>query len=215
MLPCSARTVVISGIVAAFVGIGAAFSIYGIVFVLVFLVGAILSRVLPGDQYGMILEMAELRRPKFSHVLKKSWLRVREFLFIAMPLLLVSSIFLGLFQYYGWVDLFEQFIDPVSAAVLGLPGFAFTALMFGILRKEMAFETLAIMAGTTDLAAVLSGWQLYTFALVCALFIPCISTIAVILRELGTKTAVIITAFTLTLGISMGALMHLLFSGLQ
>ncbi|MDR0980611.1 MAG: ferrous iron transport protein B [Methanocalculaceae archaeon] len=210
MLPCSARTVVISGIVASFIGFGAAFSIYAIVFVLVFLVGCILSRITPGEQYGMILEMAELRRPIASHVVRKAWMRVREFLYIAMPLLLVSSIFLGLFEYYSLIAMFEEFIDPISTAVLGLPGFAFTALMFGILRKEMAFETLAVMAGTTDLAAVLSGGQLYIFALVCALFIPCISTIAVLMRETGVRYAAMITVFTLCLGIGLGTLAHLI-----
>lgn len=210
MLPCSARTVVISGIVASFIGFGAAFSIYAIVFVLVFIVGCILSRITPGEQYGMILEMAELRRPIASHVLRKAWMRVSEFIYIAMPLLLVSSIFLGLFEYYGLVAMFQEFIDPVSTAVLGLPGFAFTALMFGILRKEMAFETLAVMAGTTDLAAVLSSGQLYIFALVCALFIPCVSTIAVLMRETGIRYAVMITIFTLCMGIGFGALAHLI-----
>lgn len=210
MLPCSARTVVISGIVASFIGFGAAFSIYAIVFVLVFVVGCILSRITPGEQYGMILEMAELRRPIASHVVRKAWMRVREFIYIAMPLLLVSSIFLGLFEYYGLVAMFEEFIDPISTAVLGLPGFAFTALMFGILRKEMAFETLAVMAGTTDLATVLSSGQLYIFALVCALFIPCISTIAVLMRETGVRYAAMITVFTLCLGIGLGALAHLI-----
>ncbi|MDR3102687.1 MAG: ferrous iron transport protein B [Methanocalculaceae archaeon] len=210
MLPCSARTVVISGIVASFVGLGTAFSIYVIVFVLVFIVGCLLSRVIPGEQCGMILEMAELRLPIASRIIHKSCMRVREFISIAMPLLLVSSAALGLFEHYGFAAVFEGFIDPISTTVLGLPGFAFTALVFGILRKEMAFETLVVMAGTADLTAVLSGGQLYIFALVCALFIPCISTIAVLVREIGIKNAAMITVFTLCLGISFGALAHLL-----
>ena len=109
--------------------------------------------------------------------------------------------------------MFEEFFDPISTAVLGLPGFAFTALMFGILRKEMAFETLAVMGGTTDLASILSSGQLYIFALVCALFIPCISTIAVLMREIGTRRAAIITIFTLCLGIGLGALVKLILLG--
>lgn len=145
MLPCSARTVVISGVVASFIGIGPALSIYAIVFVLVFVVGCVLSKVTPGEQYGMILEMSKIRKPIPKYVFKKAWLRLQEFLYIAMPLLLVSSIFLGLFEYLGWVELFESFVGPISEAVLGIPGFAFTALMFGILRKEMAFETLAVL----------------------------------------------------------------------
>jgi ferrous iron transport protein B len=210
MLPCSARTVVISGIVASFVGFGAAFSIYAIVFALVFVVGCILSRITPGEQYGMILEMAELRKPIASHVFYKAWMRVREFIYLAMPLLLVSSVLLGLFEYYGLVAMFGKFVDPISTAVLGLPGFAFTALMFGIFRKEMAFETLAIMAGTTDLAVVLSSSQLYVFTLVCALFVPCVSTIAVLARETGIRYAAMITVFTLCLGIGLGTLANLI-----
>jgi ferrous iron transporter FeoB len=173
MLPCSARTVVISGVAAAFIGFGAAFSIYGIVFLLVFLIGCILSRITPGEQYGMILEMAELRRPQAKYVVRKSWMRVKEFLFIAMPLILVSSIVLGLCEYFGWVQIFESFIDPVSMAVLGIPGFAFTALLFGILRKEMVISALADLGGSVDFGSILSMPQLYIFVLVCVLFIPC------------------------------------------
>ena len=211
MLPCSARTVVISGIVASFVGFGAAFSIYGIIFILVFTIGVVLSKITPGEQYGMILEMAELRKPIPKYVFRKAWMRVREFLYIAMPLLLISSVVLGFLEYFGFVAMFESFINPISYAVLGLPGFAFTALLFGILRKEMAFETLAIMGGTADLAAILTSGQLYIFALVCVLFVPCISTIAILMKEIGIKAAAGITVFTLTLGISIGALCNFIF----
>ena len=209
MLPCSARTVVISGVVASFVGLGAAFSIYLIVFALVFIIGCILSKVTPGEQYGMILEMSKIRRPIPKYVVKKAWLRLKEFLYIAMPLLLVSSIFLGIFEYLGWVELFESIIEPVSQAVLGLPGFAFTALMFGILRKEMAFETLAVMGGSADLLSILTAPQLYIFALVCVLFVPCVSTIAVLAKQLGKRMAVFVSVFTVMLGLVMGALFNL------
>jgi Fe2+ transport system protein B len=139
----------------------------------VFLIGCILSRITPGEQYGMILEMAELRRPQAKYVVRKSWMRVKEFLFIAMPLILVSSIVLGLCEYFGWVQIFESFIDPVSMAVLGIPGFAFTALLFGILRKEMVISALADLGGSVDFGSILSMPQLYIFVLVCVLFIPC------------------------------------------
>jgi len=211
MLPCSARTVVISGIVASFIGFGAALSIYAIVFILVFIVGCIMSKVTPGEQYGMILEMSELRRPIPRYVFKKSWLRVKEFLFIAMPLLLISSVILGFCQYFGWVEMFTNFIDPISLFVFGIPGFAFTALLFGILRKEMAFETLAILAGTTQLLVVLTAQQLYIFSIICVLFIPCISTLAVLMREQGVKKAIFIGLFTMGLGVVMGIIFHLIF----
>jgi ferrous iron transport protein B len=212
LVPCSARTVIIAGLVAAFVGLAAAMSVYLIILAIILITGLILSRVTPGEQFGMILEMCPLRRPRAKNVLLKSWMRIREFLIVAMPLLIVASIILGLFQYSGLMAAFEEFIEPFSVAVLGLPAYATTALIFGILRKEMALETLVILAGTADLGTVLSMAQIYIFAVVSVLFVPCIATIAVLKREVGIKMALVVSAYTLIMGILVGALLNILFS---
>ena len=208
MVPCSARTVIIAGIVATFVGIGAAFSVYGIVFALIIITGLFLSRVTPGEQFGMIMEMVALRRPDPKLVARKAWARLSEFLFIAMPLLLVGSVFLGLLEFFGVMAIFEQIVEPYTMGLLGLPGYSATALIFGILRKEMAFETLAILAGTADLGAVLTSLQLYVFSVVTVLFIPCLATITVLLREVGSRITLAITIYTISLGLLIGGLIY-------
>jgi ferrous iron transport protein B len=211
MVPCSARTVVIAGVVATFVGLPAALSIYLIIFGLVLFTGVILSRITPGERFGMIMEMAPLRSPVALNVLKKAWRKIREFLVIAMPLLVVSSVILGILQYSGVIAAFQDFIAPFSTIVLGLPAYASTALIFGILRKEMALGALVVLAGTPALNTVMTSVQLYIFAIVSALFIPCISTIAVLYRQMGLKTVVLVSLFTVLLGIAVGALIHLAF----
>ncbi len=208
MVPCSARTVIIAGIVAGFVGIGAAFSVYAIVFALIIVTGLVLSRITPGEQFGMIMEMVPLRRPDARLVMKKAWSRLSEFLFIAMPLLLAGSVILGLLEFFGIMAIFEQIVEPYTMALLGLPGYSATALVFGILRKEMAFETLAILAGTADLGAVLSGLQLYVFAIVTVLFVPCLATITVLLREVGSRITFAVTIYTVALGLLIGGLIY-------
>ena len=212
MVPCSARTVIIAGIVASFVGIAAAFSVYAIVFLLILITGLVLSRVTPGERFGMIMEMVPLRWPNPKLVMKKSWTRLSEFLFIAMPLLLAGSVVLGLLEFFGVMTFFEGLVEPYTMALLGLPGYSATALIFGILRKEMAFETLAILAGTADLGAVLSSLQLYVFAVVSVLFVPCLATITVLLREVGSRITLAITAYTVALGLLVGGLIHYLLS---
>lgn len=147
MVPCSARTVVIAGIVAAFVGIWWVFSIYLIVFILIIITAILLSRITPGEQFGMIVEMSALRMSQSRQILAKSWFRIKEFLFIAMPLLILTSVGLGLFQFYGLSDIFQQLAVPVTVTLLGLLGYASTALLFGVFRKELAFETLASLPG--------------------------------------------------------------------
>ncbi len=141
-------------------------------------------------------------------VLLKSWLRIKEFLYIAMPLLLVSSVILGLLGYFGVIATVETAFASISEGLLGLPAYASTALLFGILRKEMAFETLVVLAGTANLNTVMTDLQLYIFAIVSTLFVPCISTIAVLRRELGTRIAALITVYTVALGIGIGALIN-------
>jgi len=210
MVPCSARTVVIAGIVAAFVGILWAFSIYLIIFVLIVISAFFLSRITPGEQFGMIVEITPLRCPQVRLVLAKSWLRIKEFLFIAMPVLVITSIALGLFQYFGIVNAFQAIAEPLTTSLFGLPAYASTALLFGIFRKELAFETLAVLAGTADLGSVMNGIQLYTFAIISVLFVPCVSTIAVLYRNLGARIAVLASLYSLGLGIFIGALINFL-----
>ena len=210
LVPCSARTVVIAGIVAAFVGIIWAFSIYLIVLILIIITAIVMSRLTPGEQFGMIVEMPSLRKPRAKLVLQKSWFRIKEFLFIAMPLLIATSVFLGLFQYFGVIDIFQSLVAPITVSLLGLPAYASTALLFGIFRKELAFETLAVLSGTADLGSVMTSVQLYTFAIVSILFIPCISTVAVLYKQLGAKIALLTSVYSLFLGMLIGVLINIL-----
>jgi ferrous iron transport protein B len=212
MVPCSARTVIITGMVAAFVGIPAAFSIYGMVYVVIFLTGVLLSRVTPGGRFGMILEMAPLRRPKADLVLAKSFQRLKGFLVVAIPLLMAGSCILGILEFYGILAVFQNLAAPLFQGILGLPPYAITALLFGILRKEMAIETLAVLAGTANFPLVMSTLQIYLFAVMSTLFVPCISTMAVLSRENGWKVAALITLYTVLLGIGIGAMINLIFA---
>jgi len=56
----------------------------------------------------------------------------------------------------------------------------------------------------------MTGVQLYTFAIVSILFIPCISTVAVLYKQLGAKIAILTSAYSLFLGMLIGVLISLL-----
>jgi ferrous iron transport protein B len=127
-----------------------------------------------------------------------------------MPLLIATSVFLGLFQYLGVIDIFQTMVAPITVTLLGLPSYASTALLFGIFRKELAFETLAVLSGTANLGSVMTSVQLYTFAIVSILFVPCISTIAVLYKQLGAKIAILTSVYSLFLGMLTGVLINIL-----
>ena len=54
----------------------------------------------------------------------------------------------------------------------------------------------------------MSPLQLFVFALVVAIYIPCIATIAVLGREVGWKWTALITAATFLLALMVGGLVY-------
>ena len=208
LIPCSARTVIILGLVGTFVGFWPAVSIYVLDILIIAGMGWILGKALPGQRSGFIMEMTPLRKPELKSTLRKTWMKSREFLYIAFPLLLVGSAFLGVADALGLLSIFQDFVEPVSVGLLGLPAFAATALVFGILRKEMALQILAVLAGTANFAAVMTPVQMYEFAVITTIYIPCVATIAVLKHELGVKDTASIVLFTIFLALGVGVLIR-------
>jgi ferrous iron transport protein B len=210
LTPCSARTVIIIGLVGTFVGYWAAISIYVLELVIIFATGWVLGKGLSGERTGLIMEMAPLRKPDPRATFQKTWLRVREFMYIAFPLLVAGSALLGLIDSLGVLDVFQNAVEPISVGIFGLPAFAATALIFGILRKEMALQILAVLAGTANFALVLTPLQMYSYAVITTIYIPCIATIAILKHELGWKDTTLISLFTITLALVIGALINMI-----
>lgn len=213
MVPCSARSAVVLGAVGAFVGIGPALAVFVVTTLVIAGVGVTLNRVLPGTPGGMVMEMFPFRRPRLAMVAHKAWAQFREFLFVAMPLVVVGSIVLGAFYESGWLERLSAPMEPVIVGLLGLPAFAGLTLLFGLLRKEFALEllvTLAVATGGASAAAglgdLMSGTDIFVYALVNTLAMPCISTVAVLGRTLGWKQAASVMTITVFVALLVGAL---------
>jgi len=66
---------------------------------------------------------------------------------------------------------------------------------------------LAALLGTTNFSLILTPLQMIVFSLVTMLYIPCIATIAALIKELGWKKASIITIFEILFAIFVGGIM--------
>ena len=206
MVPCSARSIVILGLVASFVSIWAALSIYVLMLAIIVAIGFILGRTVKGEETGFVLEMVPLRVPSVRDVVDKTWMQMKEFIWVAFPLLIVGSAVLGVLEYAGFLDLMNVVLSPVIQGWLGLPDFTATALIFGILRKEMALETLAVMAGTWKFNLVMTPLQMYVFAVFTTIYMPCLASITMLKRVLGWKDTIRITALTVLLALAVSGL---------
>jgi ferrous iron transport protein B len=214
LVPCSARTAVILGAVANFIGWQYAILIYLIEVMLIALVGLGLNRLLPGESSGLVMEMFPFRVPSISSIAKKTWYRFRDFAFVAFPIVAVGSFVLGALFETGYLWAVLNPMQPLFQGLLGLPAVAGIVLVLGVLRKELALELLVVLAiaqyGSTaqNLLTFMTPIQIFVFALVVTIYIPCVATIAVLGRELGWKNALLIMGFTILLAILIGALAY-------
>lgn len=210
LIPCSARTVVILGTVGAFVGVFPALAIYGIILLLIFLVGVTLNRFISGETSGMVMELPSLRTPSIKPVLSKTWNRLEEFVYVAAPLLIIGSFLIAFLKVSGFMQAIVGPFSPVTAGLLGLPPILIVPLLFGIIRKEGALVLLFTVLETSNLTSVMSSLNIFVFALVVAIYIPCVATFAVLKRELGWKEAIGISIFTILLALVVGAAFNFL-----
>ncbi|HUJ73217.1 MAG TPA: nucleoside recognition domain-containing protein, partial [bacterium] len=210
LVPCSARTAVIVGALASLVGWQwgvAAFLISGL---LVVGVGAGLNKVMPGESSGLVMEMFPFRMPSLHTIAIKTWYRFKDFIFVAAPIVLIGSLGLGALYETGLVWKLAGPLAPVMEGWLGLPAVAGLTLIFAVLRKELALQLLVTLAlvrygpQASNLLHFMSAPQLFVYALVNTIYIPCIATVAVLGRELGWKRAAVIVAFTITLALAVG-----------
>jgi len=206
MVPCSARTVVILGLVGAYVGVQWAIGLYVVDFMLIFIIGRILNRLLPGVSVGIIMEMPPYRLPSGKVVLKQAWNRFKPFLMTALPLIILGSIVVEAMRITDVLSLVSATLSPVTVVWLGLPAFTGFLFIFGVIRKEAALVLLATAAGTADIRAVMSPVQMIVFAFVIMIYVPCVATIAALVRETGWKKAGLISFTEIGLAVLLGGI---------
>ncbi|HUK76818.1 MAG TPA: ferrous iron transport protein B [Thermoleophilia bacterium] len=217
LVPCSARTAVILGSVSLFVGWQWALLVFGVLGLVGLVAGLALNRVLPGEPEGLVMEMFPFRRPSLRLVAVKTWKRFGTFLWAAAPIMLIGSFALGALYETGLIWHLEYPLNPVVVGWLGLPAVAGLTLLLAVLRKELALQMLVVFAaarfgaGAHDLRSFMTPHQIVVYALVAAIFIPCVATIAMLGRELGWRRAGAISAGTVVTALVVGgAAAHLL-----
>ena len=205
LVPCAATTVIILGLVGDYLGIQWALALYLFNLAIIFALGRLAFKVVPGEPTALIMEMHDYRWPHMKTILKQTWFRVAEFIKIAFPLIIVGSLVLKLADVSGWLETVASVLSPVTVVWLGLPAITGITLIFGVLRKELSLVMLAALLAPTGLAS-LTPVQMIVFTLVAMLYIPCIATIAALVRDFGWKKSLFITVFEIAFAILVGGI---------
>ncbi|MCK4933911.1 ferrous iron transporter B, partial [Candidatus Bathyarchaeota archaeon] len=210
LVPCAATSVIVLGLVGTYVSFQWALLLYLVNILIILALGRIAFKSLPGEPTGLIMEMHDYRMPHMKTATKQTWFMLKEFVKMAFPIIIAGSLVVKLIEIANLLDPIKNILSPVTVAWLGLPAITGIALIFGVIRKELALIMLATLLGTADFSQFpgFGPIQMIVFTLVAMLYIPCISTIAVLIRELGWRKAWLITIFEVVFAIIMGGLAY-------
>jgi len=206
LVPCAARSIVIMGLVATYLGFEWAVALYLIDFVIIFALGRVAFKALPGEPVGLIMEMPVYKLPSSKTTAQRTWFRVKDFVYEAFPVMVAGNFVIYVANALGLLKVVQDLFSPVTVWWLGLPAATGIVLIFGVLRKELTLILLASIMGTTNFALILTPVQMFVFAFVVMLYIPCLATIAVLAKEFGARTAAVISLVEVFLAVAMGGL---------
>lgn len=198
-IPCSAQLAVIATMLAP---LGPA---YALVFALVLFAlygatGALLNRLLPGESTHLLIDLPPLRMPRLVNILRKTYLKSKMFLFEAGPIFAAGSVVVSIMAAWGILDRLQSALAPITVGWLGLPRETANAFIMGFVRRDFG------AAGLYNLA--LTPHQVMVSLLTITLFVPCIASILIILKERGRREGVVIWAVDLALAVFTGGLLH-------
>ncbi len=178
------------------------FLFFGLLIFLSLLTTFLLSKILPGETLELFLEIPPYRRPSLFTVRKKIWLRLSGFIKEAIPLIIAGVFFFGLLETSGLIALIGRLIGRPLLYLLGLPAETVGVIISGFLRKDVSIALLFPLNLTLK--------QKIISSLFLVLYLPCLSTGLIILKEFGLKKTLKVVGILLFSGILVGSLLNLI-----
>lgn len=202
-VPCSAQLGVILGMLGA-VSLAATVLWAFIVMFVLFVVGILASRVLPGQSSDFILEIPPVRMPQLSNMVLKTLVRVQWYLKEAVPLFILGTLVLFVLDKLNALNAIQIAVSPVIVGLLSLPAETTEAFLIGFLRRD--YGAAGLLALQKD--GLLDPVQIVVSLVTMTLFVPCIANLLMIVKERGLKTAIWMSVFIFPFAILVGTVVN-------
>lgn len=176
-IPCSAQLGVIVALLAAAGGLGITVAYAAIMFLVFGLIGLALSRYLPGSSTDLLIDLPPLRLPRVTNVLTKTYHKTVMFLREVTLYFAAGALLLAILQLSGLLEAAQVALAPLTETWLNLPRETATAFIMGFVRRDFG------AAGLYDLG--LGGAGTLVALITITLFVPCIASVLVIMKERG------------------------------
>ena len=211
-IPCSARTTIILALVAFYLGPLWALCFYVGNIILVGVLGRLISFFIKSPSPGLILEIPSLKVPSLKNITKKTYVQLISFIKFAWPILIAGSVILGLMQFFKLDGVVNLILSPFVENIMGLPRELGVTLVFGFLRKELSLVMMLQALGVSyhDVLSVITKDQLVIFTVFISFFIPCLSTVAILWKEIGRKIAFLSMGLNIAVAIILSLIVRLI-----
>ncbi len=203
-VPCSSRIAIIMGVVGFYGGIKLALSVFATLSVAGLIWALGVKKFGHIESEPLLLELPPYRKPLIKNVLAKSWIRMKDFVYIVIPLLAIGGMVYGILDMMEITGVIVRPFSPITSW-LGLPDETAIPLTFGFLQKDLVGGMLVSVLGS-EISSTLTSLQIYTFGVASSIGIPCIIALGMLIREFGFKRAIGLTMASIAYG--------LLFAGL-
>ncbi|NOX18644.1 MAG: ferrous iron transporter B [Chlorobi bacterium] len=186
-IPCSAQLAVIAAMLS---GLGAVPILIYIttMFILFVSLSTILDKLIPGESSPLLIDLPTMALPRMKNVLQKTWFRSYGFMREAGSWFVVGSLAVGIFKISGLLTAWQNLLEPVTVNWLKLPKEAANAFIMGIVRRDFG------AAGLFDMN--LTPEQVTVALITITVFVPCIASFVVMLKERGWKEGMTVWAGT-------------------
>jgi len=168
-----------------------------LLFVIVVLV---VGKMVQGKVDPLLIEVPNLLIPSRKSYGRKLLTRMKHFLKDAEVPMMIAIIVAALLAESGILAVIAEVAQPLVSGWLGLPAEAVTALILGIVRREMSVAPL--------IALDLNALQAFVGGVVSLLYLPCLSVFAILAKEFKAKVAIILTVSTIVLALFVGGLIN-------
>ncbi len=183
-IPCSAQLGVIIGILAILGGGMYTLAYAGTIFLTFVVAGTLLARFIPGQSTDLLLDIPPVRMPRPGNVLRKTVTRAYMFTKEVSLFFGLGALLLSVMQITGALKAVQDGLTPLTENWLKLPAETATAFVMGFVRRD--FGAAGLYQGD-DLNILLTPMQSLVALVAITLFVPCIASVLIILKERGTR----------------------------
>ena len=183
-IPCSAQLGVILGILAVIGGGPYALAYGGVIFATFVFTGTLLARFVPGQSTDLLLDIPPLRLPRLGNVLRKTFAKSYMFTKEVALFFGAGALLLSVMQITGALKAVQSGMAPLTENWLRLPAETATALVMGFVRRD--FGAAGLYEGS-ELNIFLTPIQSLVALIAITLFVPCIASILILVKERGTR----------------------------